>query len=169
MRLRTAAMKPKAAAMQPSAAGMTSCRAPQARPPSGKWESMAAKPKGRGLRCSPIGGRSRRSSAITVARLRAKAAVGAGFGCAKPIVWKLLLWKLLGYSLGYSLYVLAEDYRTKQEQCQGRNCFDNYYPERSRPWAADGKAAASALVRGQKKAPTEERMSRGRCLSVAAR
>jgi hypothetical protein len=31
------------------------------------------------------------------------------------------------------------------------------------------KAAASALVRGQKKARTEERMSRGRCLSVAAR
>jgi hypothetical protein len=69
MRPRIAAMKPKAAAMQPSAAGTISCRAPQARPPSGKWESIAAKPKGSGLRCSPIPGMSRRSSAITAARL----------------------------------------------------------------------------------------------------
>jgi len=128
MRARIAAMKPNAAAMQPSLRGMTSCRAPQARPPSGRWESIAAKPKGRGLRCSPIRGSRRRSSAITAARLRAKEcakegakerveAGGAGSGCAK--------------SMGYSLYVLAGGYRTEQEQCQGRNCFGNYFLERS--------------------------------------
>jgi hypothetical protein len=98
-RARTAAMKPKAAAMQLSAAGTTSCKAPQARPPSGKWESIAAKPKGRGARCSPIRGMRRRNSAITAARLHAKAVMDAGFGCAKL--------------MGYSLYVLAEAYRTK--------------------------------------------------------
>src|SRR4029077_18933406 len=131
MRARIAAMKPNAAAMQPSLRGMTSCRAPQVRPPSGRWESIAAKPKGSGLRCSPIRGSRRRSSAITAARLRAKEcakegakervkageAVGAGSGCAK--------------SMGYSVYVLAEVYKTKPEQCQGRNCSDNYSRERS--------------------------------------
>src|ERR1700734_512030 len=70
MHPRIAATKPKAAAMEPSAAGTTSCKAPRASPPSGRWESIAAKPRGSGVRRPSIPGMSRRSSARTVARLR---------------------------------------------------------------------------------------------------
>jgi hypothetical protein len=101
-RARIAAMKPKAVAMQLSAAGTISCSAPQARPPSGKWESIAAKPKGRGLRCSSIRGMSRRSSAITAARFRA-AARAVGPVVAQSPFSAMFPWK----TMGYSLYVLA--------------------------------------------------------------
>ncbi len=90
MRARNAAMKPKAAAMAPSVSGTTSWRAPQGRPPSGRWESIAAKPKGRGLRNdspSPPGrGMSRRSSSITAARFRANVGASGPVIVESPIV-----------------------------------------------------------------------------------
>jgi hypothetical protein len=111
MRARIAAMKPKAAVTQLSAAGTTSCRAPQVRPPSGKWASIVPKPKGRALRSSPILGMSRRSSAITAARLRVTVrAVGSVMVCNAHTRGKL--WDI------HCMFPLA-DTRTKEEQCQG--------------------------------------------------
>jgi hypothetical protein len=154
MRARTAAMKPKAAAMQLSAAGTISCRAPQARPPSGKWESIAAKPKGGGLRGSPIRGMSRRSSAITASRLRATAATGAGFGCAKPMDIHLDIRCMF-------LLVCIEQNRNYAKAGIGPMVivFSNQ-------WLAqlgEKTVASSPCSR------TEERMTRCRCLSFAAR
>ena len=63
-------MKPKAAAVAP-ASGTTSCKPPQASPPWGRWESIAAKPNGRAVGNSSIPGNKRRSSSITAARFRA--------------------------------------------------------------------------------------------------
>jgi len=73
-----AAMKPNAAARQLSLCGTTSCSAPQARPPCGRWESMAARPNGRPV-CNPAGcGSRRRNSAMTAARWEVDGAVMAG-------------------------------------------------------------------------------------------
>ncbi len=47
MRAKTATMKPKAAGSAASLWGTTSCKALQAKPPSGREPSSAARPKGR--------------------------------------------------------------------------------------------------------------------------
>ena len=73
IRASSATMKPKAAGVPPSS-GTISCRAPPARPPSGRWLSMAARPKGKAFAFSDrnpsIRGSRRRSSSATAARFR---------------------------------------------------------------------------------------------------
>ena len=170
MRARTAAIKPNAAAMQLSAAGTTSCRAPRARPPSGKWESMAAKPKGRALRCSPIRGMSRRSSAITAARFSPRHGWWARSWPGKAHLGPRIL---VQNPLDIHCMFLLKDNRTKQEQCQGRIgpavislSHQDLAPEaRSRQQSAPphrGSRIAESLA-------CAERMTGCRCLSLARR
>jgi hypothetical protein len=111
-------MKPKAAAMAPSVAGTTSCRAPQVSPPSGRCESMAVKPSGSACRRSPIPGMSRRSSAITAARLRAKE-------CGKECAEEGITAEGAGAAdagvespMDILCMFLVSHHRTKREQCQ---------------------------------------------------
>ena len=101
-RARIAAKKPKAAVMAPSS-GTTSCRPPPASPPWGRWESIAAKPKGRAVGKSSIPGNRRRSSATTAARFRATERTS---GSAKALLMFIVCSKVAHT-------------RTKQEQCQG--------------------------------------------------
>ncbi len=101
MHASNAAMKPRAAGMAPSVSGTTSCRAPQARPPRGRWLSIAARPKGKGIACREFSNRGNRRRSSSTTRVF----------CLTERDWKWIIWRLVSYMFLWQS-------RTYREQCK---------------------------------------------------